>query len=52
MTYGIFATGCMIHPLGGIIFGYIGDKISILIMAIPTLIIGFIPTFDYELDQL
>ena len=54
MTYGIFATGYMMRPLGGIFFGYIGDKmgrkhaliLSIFMMAIPTVLIGFLPTFE------
>jgi MHS family proline/betaine transporter-like MFS transporter len=54
MAYGIFATGYMMRPLGGVVFGYIGDKkgrkialnISIFLMAIPTLLMGFLPTFE------
>ena len=54
MTYGIFATGYMMRPIGGIFFGYIGDKmgrkkaliISIFMMAIPTMLIGFLPTYE------
>jgi len=54
LTYGIFATGYMMRPLGGIFFGYIGDKLgrkkalilSIFMMAIPTVLIGVMPTYD------
>jgi MHS family proline/betaine transporter-like MFS transporter len=54
LTFGVFATGYLFRPLGGIIFGYIGDnkgritalRISILLMAIPTVIIGFMPTYQ------
>jgi len=54
LTYGIFATGYMMRPLGGIFFGYIGDKygrkkaliLSIFMMAIPTVLIGFMPTYE------
>ena len=54
MTYGIFATGYMMRPLGGIFFGYIGDKfgrkkaliLSIFMMAIPTVLIGLMPTYE------
>ncbi len=51
-TFGIFAAGYLMRPIGGIIFGHIGDRkgrkkallISILMMAIPTTLIGFLPT--------
>jgi len=54
LTYGIFATGYLMRPLGGIFFGYIGDKmgrkkaliLSIFMMAIPTVLIGCLPTFE------
>ena len=54
MTYGIFATGYMMRPLGGVFFGYIGDKfgrkkaliLSIFMMAIPTVLIGLMPTYE------
>lgn len=53
-TFGIFAAGFLMRPLGGIIFGHIGDKIgrknallwSIYLMAIPTALIGLLPTYD------
>ena len=49
-----FAAGFVGRPFGGIIFGYIGDKfgrksaltLSSLLAAIPTLIIGVLPTYD------
>lgn len=49
----IFAVGFVLRPLGGIIFGYIGDyygrRISLLIsmlgMTVPTFIIAFIPSY-------
>jgi MFS transporter, MHS family, proline/betaine transporter len=52
-TYGIFALGFIMRPVGGIFFGYIGDKygrrlalaISIVMMAIPTALIGLLPTY-------
>lgn len=48
-----FAVGFVLRPIGGIVFGYIGDKygrrisliISMLGMTIPTFIIGIIPTY-------
>jgi MHS family proline/betaine transporter-like MFS transporter len=53
-AFGIFAAGYLMRPIGGIIFGHIGDKqgrkkallISILMMAIPTTLIGFLPTYS------
>lgn len=53
-TFGIFAAGFIMRPLGGIIFGHIGDKIgrksallwSIYLMAIPTTLIGLLPTYE------
>jgi MHS family proline/betaine transporter-like MFS transporter len=53
-TYGIFALGFFMRPLGGLIFGHIGDKvgrkqallISVLLMAIPTALIGMVPTYE------
>lgn len=53
-TFGIFAAGFIMRPLGGIIFGHIGDKIgrksallwSIYLMAVPTSLIGLLPTYE------
>lgn len=53
-TFGIFAAGFIMRPLGGVIFGHIGDKIgrknallwSIYLMAIPTTLIGLLPTYE------
>ncbi|MFC2130918.1 MFS transporter [Bacteroidota bacterium] len=52
-TFSIFAAGFLVRPLGGIIFGSIGDKYgrkkaltaSVFMMAIPTTLIGVIPTY-------
>jgi MHS family proline/betaine transporter-like MFS transporter len=49
-----FATGFITRPLGGILFGYIGDKygrrisliFSMLGVTIPTFAIGLIPSFN------
>ncbi len=54
MVFAVFAAGFLIRPLGGIIFGYIGDKkgrknafvYTILLMAVPALAIGFLPTYN------
>lgn len=52
-TYGVFAAGFVMRPVGAMIFGYIGDKwgrkkaleLSILLMAIPTFFIGTLPSY-------
>ena len=51
-TYAVFSIGFLVRPLGSIIFGYIGDKLSrksaliicIMTMAFSTFFIGLIPT--------
>ena len=53
-AFGVFAAGYLMRPLGGIIFGHIGDRqgrkkallISVLLMAIPTTLIGFLPNYE------
>ena len=52
-TYGIFAAGYLFRPLGGIVMAHFGDlfgrkrlfALSILMMALPTLFLGLMPTF-------
>lgn len=52
--YSTFAIGFLARPFGGSLFGYIGDKygrknalsLSILLMGIPTLMIGLLPGYD------
>lgn len=53
-SFSAFAAGFTARPLGGILFGYIGDRfgrrvslqLTILLTAIPTLLIGFLPSYD------
>lgn len=53
-SYSVFAAGFIMRPLGGIVFGYIGDNfgrkksmlISIIAMMIPTCLMGLLPTYD------
>jgi MFS family permease len=53
-TYGIFAAGYFFRPLGGVVMAHFGDLIgrkrlfslSILLMSLPTLLIGLMPTFE------
>ena len=52
-TFGIFAAGYLIRPLGGIVMAHFGDLLgrkrmfmfSILLMSLPTLAIGLLPTY-------
>jgi len=52
-TFGIFAAGYLSRPLGGIIIAHFGDilgrkrmfTLSIFMMAVPTLVIGLLPTY-------
>lgn len=52
--FGVFAVGFLTRPLGGIIFGHIGDKhgrkkalsLSVALMSIPTLTIAVLPTYE------
>lgn len=51
-TYGVFASGFLARPLGGVLFGYIGDRLgrkgalqwSVLLMAATTTLMGLLPT--------
>ena len=51
-TYGLFAAGYFARPLGGVLMAHFGDRsgrkrmfmLSVLLMALPTLTIGLLPT--------
>jgi MFS transporter, MHS family, proline/betaine transporter len=53
-AFGVFAIGFLARPLGALLFGYIGDTIgrrdalawSVILMAIPTVIVGLLPTYE------
>ncbi len=53
-AFGAFAAGFLARPLGGIVFGRIGDivgrkrvlTLSVLAMAVPTVLIAFLPTYE------
>lgn len=53
-SYGGFAAGMLMRPLGGVLIGSIGDKIgrkmalqiSVLMISLPTFVIGFLPTYE------
>jgi MHS family proline/betaine transporter-like MFS transporter len=52
-TYGIFAAGFLMRPLGAAVFGWFGDRygrartmqISVIMMAGPTLFLGLLPSY-------
>jgi MFS transporter, MHS family, proline/betaine transporter len=52
-SYGVFAIAFVTRPLGGVLFGHIGDRfgrrmallISVLAMAVPSFAIGLLPTY-------
>ncbi|MBY0273656.1 MAG: MFS transporter [Alphaproteobacteria bacterium] len=52
-SFGAFAAGFLMRPIGALIFGHLGDRygrktallISIFLMTLPTLTIGFLPTY-------
>lgn len=53
-AFATYAVGFLGRPLGGILFGHFGDKIgrksmllfTLMLMGIPTIIIGLIPTYE------
>ncbi|MDR0806789.1 MAG: MFS transporter [Enterobacteriaceae bacterium] len=53
-TLGIFAAGYLARPIGGVIMAHYGDIIgrkrmftlSIFLMALPTMVIGLLPTYE------
>jgi MFS transporter, MHS family, proline/betaine transporter len=53
MVFGVLAIGFLCRPIGALIFGFLGDKqgraktlrLSILMISLPTLFIGFLPTY-------
>lgn len=53
-AFGAFAAGFLVRPLGGLVFGRIGDllgrrralMLSAMAMAVPTVLMGCLPTFE------
>jgi MHS family proline/betaine transporter-like MFS transporter len=53
-AFGVFAVGFMMRPIGGALFGHVGDRLgrstaltlSVLAMAVPTFLIGVLPGYD------
>ncbi|HEV3448898.1 MAG TPA: MFS transporter [Gemmataceae bacterium] len=54
LSFTTYAVGFVARPVGGAIFGYLGDRIgrkstlvaTLLLMGVSTLIIGFLPTYQ------
>src|SRR5580658_6780798 len=52
-TFGVFATGFLMRPIGGLLFGLVGDRLgrkralelSVLLMAISTTLLGLLPGY-------
>lgn len=53
-AYALFAVGFVVRPFGGVVFGHFADRVgrkrmlqlSIIVMAIPTALIGCLPTYS------
>lgn len=53
-TFGVFAVGFLVRPLGALFFGHIGDRLgrrralvlSVALMAVCTTAIGLLPTYE------
>lgn len=53
-AFSVFAVGFLARPLGALLFGYWGDTLgrrqalawSVLLMAIPTCLVGLLPTYE------
>lgn len=54
LAFGTFTVGFLARPLGGVIFGYMGDRVgrkstlvtTLLLMGVSTMAIGFLPAYD------
>ena len=54
LSYGAFATGMVMRPIGGLLMGSIGDRLgrrlalqlTVTLIAVPTLVIGLLPTYE------
>jgi len=53
-TFSVFASGFIARPLGGVLFGHLGDRkgrkyalsLTIILMALPTTLMGLLPTYQ------
>ena len=54
LSFSTFTIGFLARPVGGVIFGYMGDRLgrkstlvaTLLLMGVSTLLIGFLPTYE------
>jgi len=54
LAFSTFTVGFLARPLGGVIFGYLGDRVgrkstlvaTLLLMGVSTVMIGLVPTYD------
>jgi MHS family shikimate/dehydroshikimate transporter-like MFS transporter len=54
LSFSTFTVGFVARPLGGVIFGYLGDRVgrkstlvaTLLLMGVSTVLIGVLPTYD------
>lgn len=53
-SYGALAIGMVMRPVGGVLFGLVGDRVgrrmalqaSVILIAVPTFVIGLLPTYE------
>lgn len=53
-SFSVFAVGFLARPLGGVMFGHIGDRMgrrfaviaSVVMMVVPTFLMGLLPTYE------
>src|SRR5260370_8832452 len=55
LSFGTYSWGFVARPLGGVFFGYLGDRVgrkstlvaTLLLMGVSTVLIGLLPTYDH-----